>query len=243
MASERMSFMKLQDRLCRKILAHIEAGQVTGMKLAEMAGFQQAHMSNFLNRKRSLSLEAMDAVLAALRWSVLDLFEDPELTDRAERISAPENDYENVALVENPAALMHPTVTTSEVREVLKFKRSFLRRLRPDRSGGRDKWQRFVLVKADTREGMSMSPRTLPGATLLIERHYNSLKPYRKNERNMYAIRYDGGYTIKYVEQAGKTLVLRPHNETYPISVVHVDENERPEEYIVGRVCHVAIET
>jgi hypothetical protein len=59
----------------------------------------------------------------------------------------------------------------------------------------------------------------------------------------MYAVRYDGGYTIKYVEPVGKTLVLRPHNESYPVAVVHVDENERVEEYILGRVCHVAIET
>lgn len=242
MTIERMNFQKLQDKLRRKVLAHIDAGQITGQRLAALAGFQQAHMSNFLNRKRSLSLEAMDSVLSALRWSVVDLFEDTDLETRLDRISPPEDDYDNVPLVDSPTALMQPSVASGLIREVLKFKRTFLKRLRPDASG-RSQWQRFLLVKVDAREGMSMYPRMLPGATLLLDRHYNSLRPYRKNERNMYAVRYDGGYTIKYVEAVGKTLVLRPHNESYPVAVVTLDQNEKPEAYILGRVCHVAIET
>src|ERR1043165_8620828 len=85
MQTERMSFQKLQDKLRRRVLAHIEAGQMTGLRLAEITGFQQAHISNFLNRKRALSLEGMDNVLVALRWSVLDLFEDADLQARAGR--------------------------------------------------------------------------------------------------------------------------------------------------------------
>ena len=243
MQSDRMSFQKLQDRLRRKVLAHIEAGQITGLRLAELTGFQQAHISNFLNRKRALSLEGMDRALAVLRWSVVDLFDDAELKERAGRIAVPEGDYENIALVENPSVMAQPSVPAQHVREVLKFKRSFLRRLRPDASRGRSQWERFLLVKADAREGMSMYPRMLPGATLLIDRHYNSLKPYRKNERNMYAVRQPGGWTIKYVEQTGRTLVLRPHNESYPVAVVNMDDGEGAPDYILGRVCHVAIET
>jgi hypothetical protein len=238
-----MSFQKLQDRLRRRLLAHIDAGQVTGLKLAEMTGFQQAHISNFLNRKRALSLEAMDRVLVALRWSVVDLFEDAELHVRAVRMSPPDGDYENVRLVEAASALFQPNVPAQHVREVLKFKRSFLRRLRADAASPRSQWQRFVLVKADAHEGMSMYPRMLPGATLLIDRHYNSLRPYRRSERNMYAIRKGAGWTIKYVEQSGKTLVLRPENHEYPVAVVQVGHNETPADYILGRVCHVSIET
>jgi hypothetical protein len=32
---------------------------------------------------------------------------------------------------------------------------------------------------------MSMYPRMMPGATLLLDRHYNSLTPYRKSESNI----------------------------------------------------------
>jgi SOS-response transcriptional repressor LexA len=240
--SNRMTFHKLQDRLRKRLLAHVAAGQITGMRLAEMAGFQQAHMSNFLNRKRALSLDAMDRVLAALRWTVFDLLDDAELQPLSSRLPAADDDYDNVPLVAEEA-LAEPTIVAQQVREVLKFKRSFLRRLRPEATADRAQWQRFALVKADSREGMGMYPRMLPGATLLIDRHYNSFKPYRRNERNMYAVRFDGNWTIKYVEQAGRSLVLRPQNETYPISVVQVSDSETPEEYILGRVCHVGIET
>jgi len=234
----------MQDKLRKRLLAQISAGELTGLGLAELTGFQQAHISNFLNRKRALSLEAMDRVLSAMRWSVVDLIEDGELQPRAMRMTPPDDDYENVALaVEGHNGLAQPVLAAHHVREVLKFKRTFLRRLRSDPAGGRSQWQRFVLVKADAREGMSMYPRMMPGATLLIDRHYNSLRPYRRNERNMYAVRYGALWTIKYVEVAGKTLVLRPENQGYPVAVVHIGENEAATDHILGRVCNVAIET
>ena len=107
----------------------------------------------------------------------------------------------------------------------------------------RDEWRRFVLIKVDERDGMSMYPRLLPGSTVLIDRHYNSLTPYRKSEKNMYAVRRDGGATIKYVDQDGANLVLRPHNHDYPTNVIDIEEGKTVADFIVGRVCHVAIET
>src|SRR5712671_6083205 len=55
-------------------------------------------------------------------------------------------------------------------------------------------------IAASEAVGMSMHPRTMPGAVLLLDRHYNSMTPYRKGENNMYAVRKDGKCTIKYVE-------------------------------------------
>src|SRR5437588_11980803 len=129
------------------------------------------------------------------------------------------------------------------VREILKFKKSFLRRLRAEMEGHRDNWERFVLIKLDAQDGMSMYPRLLPGATVLIDRHYNSLEPYRKQEPNMYAIRYNGGTTVKYVELSGRNLILRPHNQSYPVSILEIESGKTFADYIVGRVCHVSIET
>ena len=88
-----------------------------------------------------------------------------------------------------------------------------------------------------------MYPRLLPGATVLIDRHYNSLKPYRKGETNMYAVNKDGACTVKYVELAGNNLILRPHNQAYPVEVMPIEADKKPTDYIVGRVCHVGIET
>jgi hypothetical protein len=129
------------------------------------------------------------------------------------------------------------------VKELYKFRTSFLRRLRAEPQGDRDCWERFVVVRADAREGMSMYPRLLPGATLLIDRHYNSLKPYRRNESNMYAVRKNGSCTVKYIELAKNHLVLRPHNQAYPVEVMPMEDGTSVTDYLVGRVCHVGIET
>ncbi len=238
-----MKFRKLQERLRELLLASIEAGDLTGMEVAQLAGFQQAHICNFLNRKRSLSLDAMDRVLTALRLSVLDLLDPAEVGKRATIMLPSEDEFENIVLVDGAIAAGEPAITSESVREILKFKKTFLRRLRPEPASPREDWRRFVLVKVDARDGMSMYPRLLPGSTLLIDRHYNSLKPYRRNEQNMYAVRVNGGCTVKYVQVAGSNLVLRPHNQAYPVAVLPIEAGKRFSDYIVGRVCHVGIET
>src|SRR5215470_5229582 len=52
----RMKARVLLENLRRVLWARIEAGELTGLRLAEQTGFKQAHISNFLNRKRGLSL-------------------------------------------------------------------------------------------------------------------------------------------------------------------------------------------
>ncbi len=239
-----MKFKGLQERLREVLCARIEAGELTGLRLAKEIGYQQAHISNFLNRKRGLSLGGMDKVLATQHLSVLDLLDPAEVNKRASILPRSEGEFENVLLVESAVAATKPLIIADDVRDQLKFKKAFLRRLRPEPApGSRDDWHRFVLVKVDARDGMAMYPRLLPGATVLIDRHYNQLKPYRKSERNMYAVRREGACTIRYVELAGNHLVLRPHNQQYPVDVIPIELGSSFADYLVGRVCHVAIET
>ena len=49
--------------------------------------------------------------------------------------------------------------------------------------------------------------------------------------------------TVKYVEMAGNHLVLRPHNQSYPVEVMSLEADKKPYDYLVGRVCHVGVET
>ena len=238
-----MKFRALQDQLRRELRARIDSGELTGLRVAQQAGFKQAHVSNFLNKKRGLSLEAMDRVLGVLRLSVLDLLDPNEVNKRATILPPSADAFENVVLVEGRIAAGEPLVASEEVKDILKFKKGFLNRLRPEMASPRGDWRRFVLIKVDAREGMSMFPRLLPGSTVLIDRHYNALKPYRKQDRTMFAVRHEGAVTVKYVEQAEGNLVLRPHNQEYPISLLPVAEGTRVSDYIVGRVCHVAVET
>jgi phage repressor protein C with HTH and peptisase S24 domain len=238
-----MKFRALQENLRKALWSRIDEGDLTGLRLAEQTGFKQAHISNFLNRKRGLSLEGMDKVLNVQHLSVLDLLDPSEVNKRASILPPSEDEFQNVLLVEAAVAASGPLVMSMNVKEILKFKKSFLRKLRPEMEGDRDHWERFVLIKVDGREGMSMYPRLLPGATVLIDRHYNSLKPYRKPESNMYAVNKNGACTVKYVEQAGNHLVLRPHNPAYPVEVMPMDEGKNVADYLIGRVCHVGIET
>jgi hypothetical protein len=238
-----MKFRMLQENLRKTLWERIDAGELTGLRLAEQTGFKQAHISNFLNRKRGLSLEGMDKVLNVQHLSVLDLIDPAEVNKRASILPPSEDEFDNVMVADSHIAASEALIMSMHVKEVLKFKKSFLKRLKEEVEGDRSGWERFVIIKVDTQEGMSMYPRTMPGATLLLDRHYNSITPYRKGESNIYAVRKDGTCTVKYVETAGNHLVLRPHNPNYPIEVITLEDGQKPSDYIVGRVCYVGIET
>lgn len=238
-----MKFRMLQENLRKTLWERIDAGELTGLRLAEQTGFKQAHISNFLNRKRGLSLEGMDKVLNVQHLSVLDLIDPAEVNKRASILPPSEDEFDNVVVADSHIAASEALIMSMRVKEVLKFKKSFLKRLKEEVEGDRSAWERFVIIKVDAQEGMSMYPRTMPGATLLLDRHYNSLTPYRKGESNIYAVRKNETCTIKYVEAADSHLILRPHNPAYPIEVIALEDGRKPGDYIVGRVCFVGIET
>jgi hypothetical protein len=238
-----MKFRALQENLRKALWDRIEEGELTGLGLARETGFKQAHISNFLNRNRGLSVEGMDKVLGVQRLSVLDLLDPDEINKRASIVPPSEDGFQNVLQVEGSVAASQPLIMSMKVKDILKFKKSFLRKLRPEMEGTRENWERFVVIRPDGREGMSMYPRLLPGATVLIDRHYNSLKPYRKGESNMYAVARHGDCAVKYVEVAGNHMVLRPHNQAYPVEVMAMDHGRKVHDYLIGRICYVGIET
>jgi len=251
-----MSFVTLQESLRKELRKRIDAGELTGMELARRTGFTQAHISNFLNRKRGLKLPALDRVLRAVGLTVYDLLNPHELVRFAAVPAGGDEEYAAVPLVEGAIAAGSEVIVNEEVKELLKFRRAFLSRIRPDLAAPpRKAWTRFVLIKVDVKEGMSMWPRLAPGCALLIDRHYNSLRPYRKGERNLYAVRKGEGCTVKYVELTtsasradaqgpeSQFLVLRPHNPDYPIEVLEIEEGQTFADLLVGRVAHIALET
>jgi transcriptional regulator with XRE-family HTH domain len=236
-----MDFRTLQDALRQCVINKIARGELTGSALAKAAGFRQAHISNFLNRRRGLSLEAMDRILKIVGLTVVDLVDPAAL--RATLPLPSEDDYDDVLLVSAVAAISQPVIVRSAVSQVLKFKKSFLRRLRPEMASAREHWTRFVLVKADSGNGLAMQPRMTASATLLIDRHYNSLRPYRRRQPNMYAIDKSGNLLVRYVELQEAQLLLRPHNQQAPLASIVIRPGKSFADYIIGRVCHVAFET
>src|SRR5581483_2898280 len=120
-----LRFSHLQDGLRKLLLDRIDSGDLTGMALAKKTGFRQAHISNFLNRKRGLSLDGMDRVLDVEDLSVLDLVPPAEINARASIPPPREDDYANIFLVD-PSNSARPQLQARDVVEVLKFKQSFL---------------------------------------------------------------------------------------------------------------------
>ncbi len=237
-----MDFRALQDNLRQLLLHRIHAGKLSGLQLARQAGFRQPHISNFLNSKRGLSLAALDRVLYVQHISVFDLLDEEELNHHARLVPPARDEFENVILVDADLAAFLPRFTREQVRDTFKVGKSFLRRLRPAMEGDRLRWQRFIFLRASAREGMSMYPRLLPGAYVLVDRHYNSLLPYHPNERNMYAVKQAGNCYFRYAEQKEAHLVLHPENRNYPAHAVPL-AGKSSSDYIVGRICSVQVET
>jgi len=236
-----MKFKVLQDNLRKILWNRIDAGELTGLRLAQQTGFKQAHISNFLNRKRGFSLEGMDKVLQVQHLSVLDLLDPVEINKRASILPPSGDEFENVLLTDPITAATEPLIVSMHVKEILKFKKSFLHKLRAEPDSDRSAWHRFVLIKLDPRDALAMFPRLAPGATLLIDRHYTSLKPYRKGELNLYAVLKNDNCTVRYVEASGNLLLLRPHNPSTPLETMPL-EGKSPANYLVGRICSISVE-
>src|SRR5262245_36200523 len=103
-----MKFRTLQDNLRKALWQRIEEGDLTGLRLAEQTGFKQAHISNFLNRKRGLSLEGMDKVLSVQHLSVLDLLDPTEINKRASIVPPSEDEFDAVVVADPEIAANEP---------------------------------------------------------------------------------------------------------------------------------------
>src|SRR6202049_4615825 len=138
-----MKFKVLQDNLRKALWSRIEQGNLTGLGLAQQTGFKQAHISNFLNRKRGLSIEGMDKVLKVQALSVLDLIDPGEANKRASIVPPGPAESENVLLVTAAVAATQPRIMSMRIKDVWKFKKRFLEKLSPAIEGQREHWERF----------------------------------------------------------------------------------------------------
>jgi hypothetical protein len=76
----------------------------------------------------------------------------------------------------------------------------------------------------------------LPEALVVIDRHYNSLVPFRPNRPNLYAIRHGAHLVLRYAELLSSRLVLRPLNISFPVELIDVGPDGSPGDLITGRV-------
>src|SRR5436305_1503394 len=112
-----MKFRALQENLRKALWERIDDGELTGLRLARETGFKQAHISNFLNRKRGLSVEGMDKVLNVQQLSVLDLLDPREINKRASIVPPGDDEFDNVFLVDGPIAARQPLIMNMKVKD------------------------------------------------------------------------------------------------------------------------------
>jgi len=228
-----MNFTQMHERLRLELLRRIQRGTLSVSLLARQTGFGQAHLSNFLHSRRQLSLEAMDRILAAQHLGAGDL-----LPATYHSGIQPQDDGESstVPIVSHATALFEPFIRPSAAQSLLQLPAGVLQTIRTRVSNTRRAWQRFVAVRIPSSDALPMEPLVLPEAIALIDRHYNSLMPYRPNRPNLYAVRHGSHLTLRYVDFIANRLVLRPHNIAFPVDLIEVEPGESPGDLLAGRV-------
>jgi transcriptional regulator with XRE-family HTH domain len=228
-----MNFTQMHERLRLELLRRMQRGTLSVSLLARQTGFGQPHLSNFLRSRRQLSLEAMDRILTAQRLTVADLL--PALPQTTVFWQEDEN-AGAVPVVSHATALFEPVIRPSAVQLMLHLPPGALQAVRARATNVRRAWQRFVAVRIAAADAFPMEPLVLPEALALIDRHYNSLLPYRPNRPNLYAIRNGSHLTLRYAEFQSNRLILRPHNGASPLDMIVIDPEESPGDWLVGRI-------
>jgi transcriptional regulator with XRE-family HTH domain len=187
----------LHELLRLELLRRIERGTLTGSRLARQAGFQQAHVSNFLNRKRALSLEGLDRVLASQNLTIDQLLP----VDLNASISALTGEASELIPVVTPSAAMDDArINPSSIIETLQISASRLQDNRSRPSARHANWQHYLAIRADAQQSAAMAPLLPTGAIAVLDRHYNSLVPYRAHQPTLYAVRCGAALLIRFIE-------------------------------------------
>ncbi len=233
-----MNFTQMHERLRLELLRRIQRGTLSVSLLARQTGFGQAHLSNFLHSRRQLSLEALDRVLASQHLAAPDLL--PVIHHSGD--SPAERESSSVPIVSHASALFEPFIRPTAVHSLLRLPSGVLQSLHTRVSPSRRAWQRFVAVRIPPADALAMDPLVLPEAIVLIDRHYNSLAPYRPSRPGVYAVRHGAHLTLRYLDFLSNRLVLRPHNIAFPVDVIQLEPGEAVGDLIAGRIALIVNE-
>jgi hypothetical protein len=134
-----------------------------------------------------LSLEGLDRVLEAQGLTVEQIL-PVELAGAAAE-EPPEDLVEAVPIVSPSAAIDDAQISGAAVIETVPVVGARLRENRAKPAPRRTQWERFVAVRVDAQQASAMAPVLAMGALAIIDRHWNSLAPYRASQPNIYAVR------------------------------------------------------
>jgi Cro/C1-type HTH DNA-binding domain len=236
-----MKFLELHERLRLETWRRIDQGILSSALLARQTGLAQAHISNFLHRRRRLSLPALDRILIAQALSVEDL----SAAALAAAPSSPNSGRETldaIPIVTQTAAMLAPLPPPGGIQGRIHLPPGWLTGFPVRRSVGRRSWERFVAVRITAHQALPMDPVLRVGSIVVLDRHYNSLATLRPPSPNLYGVRTGTHLTFRHVLFESSRMVLRPRALEYPIDVIELAPQETPSDLIVGRVCLCIVE-
>jgi transcriptional regulator with XRE-family HTH domain len=230
-----MNFHELHERLRLETWRRIDLGKLSSSLLARRTGLAQAHISNFLHRRRHLSLTALDRLLIAQEIGVEDL----SPARAAEFVPTDLNNgrSDTVPIASQHVAVLSPLITAKAIQGVVRLPSGWLTGFPVRRSVSRRSWERFVAVRVTAAQALPMDPVLRVGSLVVLDRHYNSLAVLRPPIPNLYGVRAGTQLVFRHVIFESSRLVLRPRALEYPIEVIELAPRETPADLIVGRVC------
>lgn len=231
-----MKLLDLHERLRLEIWRRIDMGVLSAVLLARQTGLAQAHISNFLHRRRRLSLPALDRILLAQFLSVEDLAGSPHHPSLRPE-GAQQAAMDVIPIVSQSAAMTSPVMPARASRESVQLPEHWLAALPVRRAIGRRSWDRFVGVRITPAQALAMDPLLRPNCFAVLDRHYNSLAPSRPPQPNIYAVRLGGQLVFRHVAFESSHLVLRPRAVDHPVELIELTHHDSPSDLIVGRVC------
>ena len=229
-----MNFTQMHERLRLEMLRRIERGTLSVSLLARQTGFVQSHVSNFLRRRRQLSLEGIDRVLSAQHMGADEL-----LPMNASSSIQPGESPAQIPLVSHAAAMHEPVIRQSAVHSRVWVPWGPLQAARSWPTRQRENWERFVAIMVTGADAIAMSPLVQADGIAVLDRHYNSLTPYRVSHPNLYAMRMNMRLKLRYADFALGRIVLRPHNRAIPVELTDMEPGETPSDLIIGRVIFI----
>jgi hypothetical protein len=228
-----MKFIELHERLRIETWRRIDQGVLSSSLLARKTGLAQAHISNFLHRRRRLSLPAMDRLLLAQVIGVEDL--SPARLPPS--VDVERESLDVVPIVSQNVAMTAPLIAARAVLDTIHLPSGWLTSFPARRAVSRRSWERFVGVRITAAQALPMDPVLRIGSIVVLDRHYNSLVPCRPPFPNLYGVRAGSQLLFRHVTFDSSRLVLRPRALAYPIELIELASQEAPSDLIVGRVC------
>ncbi len=86
---------------------------------------------------------------------------------------------------------------------------------------------------------LAMVTVLFPNSIVLLDRHYNTLTPYRADWPTIFGMRHEKHLTFRYATVLLGRVILRPHNLDYPVNLIDPEPGESPRDLIAGRVALV----